>query len=147
MFCFKLDDGNEYQVHFKHSKQEELVPVVVKGEATGETKLVHHPFKTECSITAMSPDDMKEAIRRKEAAKTSTKKDKNLEILGKLIGFGSAVVSDKDQFDYDRGRKLTLKRAILGSSIPKIDRIKIWREYFTATNNLGLVFELQSKTQ
>ncbi len=47
---------------------------------------------------------------------------------------GHAILSDKDQFCKEKGRKVSLRRAIFG--LPKEHRKDIWTAYFNRKENI-----------
>jgi len=47
------------------------------------------------------------------------------------ISSGTATKSKKDQFEYEKARKTSLKRALAASDLNKEERSEIWVAYFS----------------
>lgn len=50
---------------------------------------------------------------------------------GKLIGTGISECSDKENYNSEVGRKLSLSRAIEGTNTKKEDRASLWEDFRT----------------
>jgi hypothetical protein len=103
MFFFKIND-KEYKVYFQHEKEQSTTV----DKETGEIRTSMHPYETQCGIVQMEKDKADE----------------------ETVGVGLSSCSINDQFSYDKGRKLSLRRAIKDAGIAREGRDAIWTAYF-----------------
>jgi len=69
-----------------------------------------------------------------------TRVDKNVEVIPNTpnplqVSYGQCFVSKKDTFNKNKGRKVSLERA-LQQGFPKVSRLPFWKAYFDMTHEI-----------
>lgn len=90
---------DEFSILFKHDRLVKNYPANPDKQLVARTQA--HPFKTSCVL-------FKNEIP---------------------LGTGVAKVDSRDQFEYERGRKISLNAALSATGLSKEDRTKVWGCY------------------